>query len=157
MPQVKVKLPSGIIKEVEGLGNAWEALVRFEETKEAVAARVGGELADLSHPLTEDTVVEAVLATSPEGAVVLRHSTSHVMAQAVKELFPETKIAIGPAIEEGFYYDFDREVSFTDADLEKIEARMREIIARDLPFIREELPRGKAIELFNLSKYSFNA
>ena len=149
MPQVKVKLPSGIIKEVEGLGNAWEALVRFEETKEAVAARVGGELADLSHPLTEDTVVEAVLATSPEGAVVLRHSTSHVMAQAVKELFPETKIAIGPAIEEGFYYDFDREVSFTDADLEKIEARMREIIARDLPFIREELPRGKAIELFN--------
>ncbi len=149
MPQVKVKLPSGIIKEVEGLGNAWEALVRFEETKEAVAARVGGELADLSHPLTEDTVVEAVLANSAEGAVVLRHSTSHVMAQAVKELFPETKIAIGPAIEEGFYYDFDREVSFTDADLEKIEARMREIIARDLPFIREELPRGKAIELFN--------
>ncbi|MEE8449792.1 MAG: threonine--tRNA ligase [Thermodesulfobacteriota bacterium] len=149
MPQVKVKLPSGIIKEVEGLGNAWEALVRFEETKEAVAARVGGELADLSHPLTEDTVVEAVLANSAEGAEVLRHSTSHVMAQAVKELFPETKIAIGPAIEEGFYYDFDREVSFTDADLEKIEARMREIIARDLPFIREELPRGKAIELFN--------
>lgn len=134
---------------MEGLNNAWEALVKFDETKEAVAARVGGELTDLSHPLAEDTLVEPVFAASAEGTEVLRHSTSHVMAQAVKEIYPETKIAIGPATEEGFYYDFDRESSFTDADIEKIEARMREIVARDLPFVREELPREKAIELFD--------
>src|SRR5437016_4828238 len=78
----------------------------------------------------------------------LRHSTSHVMAQAVKRLFPEVKVAIGPAIEDGFYYDFDRAAPFTPEDLAKIEKVMGEIVKADLPFERKEMPRAEAIEFF---------
>src|SRR3989338_1750694 len=78
----------------------------------------------------------------------LRHSTSHIMAQAVKELFPSARLAIGPSIEEGFYYDFDLDKPFSADDLAKIEKKMQEIIKNDAPFIKEELPRKKAIELF---------
>ncbi len=85
---------------------------------------------------------------APEPLPTLRHSCAHVMAQAVKQLFPEVKLAIGPAIEEGFYYDFARPEPFTAEDLEKIEQRMREIIKADLPFVREELPRDRAIRFF---------
>src|SRR5215467_7346056 len=78
----------------------------------------------------------------------LRHSTSHVMAQAVKRLFPDVRVAIGPAIEDGFYYDFLKPTPFTPEDLEKIEGVMREIVKQDLPFVREEWPRSRAIEHF---------
>jgi threonyl-tRNA synthetase len=84
----------------------------------------------------------------PEPLPTLRHSTSHVMAQAVKQLFPEVRVAIGPAIEDGFYYDFARTTPFTPEDLEKIETRMREIVKKDLPFVREEWPREQAIRWF---------
>ncbi|MDD5573712.1 MAG: threonine--tRNA ligase, partial [Candidatus Omnitrophica bacterium] len=79
---------------------------------------------------------------------ILRHSCSHIMAQAVKSLWPEAKLGIGPSIEDGFYYDFDKTEPFAPEDLEKIEAKMRELIAADLPFIREELSKGEARELF---------
>ena len=84
----------------------------------------------------------------PEPLPTLRHSTSHVMAQAVKQLFPEVRVAIGPAIEDGFYYDFAKPAPFTPEELEKIEARMREIVKKDLPFVREEWPREQAIRWF---------
>src|SRR5258705_13330354 len=84
----------------------------------------------------------------PEPLPTLRHSTSHVMAQAVKRLFPEVKVAIGPAIEDGFYYDFDRAEPFTPEDLAKIEKVMGEIVKADLPFERKEMPRAEAIEFF---------
>src|SRR5713101_5528594 len=84
----------------------------------------------------------------PSPLPTLRHSTSHVMAQAVKRLFPDVKVAIGPAIEDGFYYDFAKATPFTPADLERIEAVMREIIAADHPFVREEMPREAAIQFF---------
>ena len=84
----------------------------------------------------------------PEPLPIVRHSTSHVMAQAVKRLFPDVKVAIGPSIEDGFYYDFSKPVPFTPGDLERVESVMREIIAADYPFIREEMPREAAIRFF---------
>jgi threonyl-tRNA synthetase len=84
----------------------------------------------------------------PEPLPTLRHSTSHVMAQAVKRLFPEVKVAIGPAIEDGFYYDFLKATPFTPEDLERIERVMREIVKSDLPFIREDMSRDRAIAFF---------
>jgi threonyl-tRNA synthetase len=113
-----------------------------------VAAKVNGRLVDLTAPITEDAMVEAVRIDSPEGLEILRHSASHVMAQAVKRLFPEAKVAIGPAIENGFYYDFEVDRPFTTEDLEKIEAAMKEIIQARIPFRRRELPREEAIRLF---------
>lgn len=113
-----------------------------------VAAKVNGRLVDLAAPITEDAMVEAVRIDSPEGLEILRHSASHVMAQAVKRLFPEAKVAIGPAIENGFYYDFQVDRPFTTEDLEKIEAAMKEIIQARIPFRRRELPREEAIRLF---------
>src|SRR5262245_12393200 len=84
----------------------------------------------------------------PEPLPTLRHSASHLMAQAVKQLFPEVKLAIGPAIEDGFYYDFAKSTPFTPEDLERIEARMGELAAADHPFVREEMPREAAIRFF---------
>jgi threonyl-tRNA synthetase len=113
-----------------------------------LAAKVDGELVDLGFPLENDATVEPVTFASPDGKEVLRHSASHLMAQAVKEIFPETKLAIGPAIEDGFYYDFDRGKAFTPEDLGRIEDRMREIAQRNLPLHREELSKEEARKLF---------
>ena len=101
-----------------------------------IAVKVNGNLFDLSSSLTEDATLEFIDCNSTEGQDILRHSTSHVMAQAVQELYPGVKITIGPSIENGFYYDFDYERPFTPEDLEKIDARMREIVAQDLPIQR---------------------
>jgi threonyl-tRNA synthetase len=113
-----------------------------------IAVRVNGNLLDLNAPLSDDATIEFITADSEEGHDILRHSTSHVMAQAVQELYPGVKISIGPSIENGFYYDFDYERPFNPEDLEKIEARMREIIAQDIPIKREVLPRQEALTLY---------
>jgi threonyl-tRNA synthetase len=116
----------------------------------AIAVRYGESLMDLSDlpGLPDDAEIEPVTVDSPEGLELYRHSTSHVMAHAVKDLFPDVKVAIGPAIEDGFYYDFDTERAFTPEDLERIEKRMKDIIKADTPFRRMVLPREEAIELF---------
>ncbi|MTI79702.1 MAG: threonine--tRNA ligase [Firmicutes bacterium] len=114
----------------------------------ALAGKVNGELVDLNHPINEDVNLEIVTFNDEEGQEVYRHSTSHVLAQAVQRLFPGTKLAIGPAIKDGFYYDFDSEHKFTPEDLEKIEAEMNKIIKQDLPFMRFELSREEAIQKF---------
>lgn len=114
----------------------------------ALALRVNGEMRDLSRPLTEDAVVAVVTAADADALELLRHDAAHVMAQAVQELFPGTQVTIGPAIENGFYYDFARDEPFTPADLATIEARMREIVGRDEPIIREEWDRAEAIAYF---------
>jgi threonyl-tRNA synthetase len=114
----------------------------------AIAARVNGALVDLTHPILVDAEVEVVTSSDPAALEILRHSTAHATAQAVQELFPGTRIAQGPVIEDGFYYDFDREAPFTPEDLEAIEARVREIIRRDLPVERLDLPREEAIAFF---------
>jgi threonyl-tRNA synthetase len=114
----------------------------------AVAAKVNGSIVDLALPLMESAVIEPVDTSSKEGLSVLRHSISHVMAQAVQDVFKGAKVTIGPSIEDGFYYDFEYSETFTLEDFEKIENRMKEIVAADYPFIREEMPREKAVELF---------
>ncbi|MFW6775129.1 threonine--tRNA ligase [Nocardioides sp. CPCC 205120] len=121
---------------------AWEL---FAEQPDVVAARVGGELRDLSHELADGDEVEAVEITSKDGLDILRHSTAHVLAQAVQALFPEAKLGIGPPITDGFYYDFDVETPFTPADLDKIETRMRKIIKENQRFSRRVTTDGDAL------------
>jgi threonyl-tRNA synthetase len=113
-----------------------------------VAAKVNGDLLDLSTSLTRDCTIAPIGLDTPEGLEILRHSTSHVMAEAVQTLFPGVKIAIGPAIESGFYYDFDTKEPFTPEDLTRIEAKMAELVAQDLPFVRREVPKDEALRLF---------
>lgn len=146
---VRVRFADGTSIEVPYGATVQEALAAWKKSQNGwVAARLNGRLLDLRAPIQESGTLEPLGADTPEGLEILRHSTSHIMAQAVQELFPGTKIAIGPAIENGFYYDFDGTHSFSPEDLEKIEAKMAEIIAAALPFERQELPREKAIELF---------
>lgn len=117
--------------------------------KNVLAARVDGRVVDLSAPVPEGAVVEAVTFESPEGREIYRHSASHLMAQAVKRLLPGAKVTIGPAIEDGYYYDFDIEPPLTEEDLPRIEAEMARIIGEDLPVRREELSRDEAVRLFS--------
>jgi threonyl-tRNA synthetase len=117
------------------------------EEREIIAVEVDGKGRDLSAPVEEGEITPVYI-NSDEGVSILRHSTAHVMAQAVKELFPETKITIGPAIETGFYYDFDYPPGFTEEDLPKIEKKMREIINKDIPIHRKVLKKAEAIDLF---------
>lgn len=113
-----------------------------------VAARIDGQMVDLVRRVETDAVVEGISSDSGEGLEILRHSTAHIMAQAVKMLFPEAKVAIGPAIENGFYYDFDVDRPFTQEDLERIEAKMKEIIAARQAVQRREMAREEAIRFF---------
>ncbi|HCX73802.1 MAG TPA: threonine--tRNA ligase [Candidatus Cloacimonas sp.] len=116
--------------------------------KQIITARVNGKLVDLNHPLNQDAKIVLYKFNSAEGREVYWHSTAHLMAQAVKELFPDVKVTIGPAIETGFYYDFDKEVPFTDADLEKIENKMIELSKENLEYHRQELPKKEAEQIF---------
>ncbi|HDJ27942.1 MAG TPA: threonine--tRNA ligase [Proteobacteria bacterium] len=113
-----------------------------------VAAKVDGIPRDLSTVPQAGSNIELITIDSPEGLDILRHSAAHVMAEAVKELFPEVKVTIGPAIENGFYYDFDREQPFTPEDLKKIEKKMKELIKKNQPFSRREVSREKALKQF---------
>ncbi len=117
-------------------------------SRDVVAARVNGKVVDLSRPLEEDAVLEPVAADSPEGLDVLRHSTAHLMAQAVQSLYPGTQVTIGPTIEDGFFYDFAPPAPFTVEDLPKIEAKMRELAKANLKVERIEVARAEAIERF---------
>jgi threonyl-tRNA synthetase len=120
---------------------------------EAIAARVDGELRDLSFVPVSDAAVEAVLPSEDEGLHVLRHSTAHVLAQAVCDMRPGAKYAIGPAIEDGFYYDFELVEPLSSDDLAAIEARMREVVSADIPFVREELTRAQALDRLSDQPY----
>ncbi len=133
-------------KPVTGLDVA-ESIGR-KLAKDAVAIRIDGELRDLSRELPEEATVEIVTRDSEDGLELLRHDAAHIMAEAVKELYPETQVTIGPAIENGFYYDFAREMPFTPEDLEKIESRMRDIVARDERIVREVWDRDEAVRYF---------
>jgi len=123
--------------------------------KSAVAAKVNGVKVDLSFPVKEDADVEPIDIGTKEGLDILRHSISHVMAQAVQASFAGVKVSIGPSIEDGFYYDFDYSETFTPEDLQKIEKKMWEIVEADLPFIRREVSREEAVELFRKKGESY--
>jgi len=116
--------------------------------KETIAAQVDGTLLDLSRTMDKDAGVSFISVRSKKGLEILRHSASHVMAQAVKELFPTVKLTFGPSTENGFYYDFDYDRTFTTQDLEVIEKKMSEIVAKDEPFIRKEVSKEEAIKTF---------
>ena len=124
-------------------------LVSGKQRKQTLAVKCNGKVIDLSTPLTEDVNLELIFAQSEAGQEILRHSTAHIMALAVKELFGEqVKVAIGPAIEDGFYYDFDRKKPFSSDEFEQIENKMTEIVNASLPFIRQEMSRVEAIRFF---------
>jgi threonyl-tRNA synthetase len=142
---VTVTLPGGEKRSVPAGSSPREIL---PHAAQAVAAKVNGKVVDLSRPVTVDCQIEAIVPSSAEGLDVLRHSSAHLMAQAVKRLFPEVQITIGPVIENGFYYDFKHDRAFTPEDLERIEAEMKKIVAEDLTVTREEVPRDDAVRLF---------
>lgn len=145
-----VTLPDGSKREYEGPVTVAQvaASIGAGLAKAALAGRVDGKLVDLSHVIDGDAAVEIITARDPEGLEIIRHSTAHLMAQAVKELFPEAQVTIGPAIENGFYYDFSYTRAFTPEDLKAIEARMDELVKKNIPIVREEMPREEAIDFF---------
>ncbi len=148
MPEIR--LPDGSVRSfaqsLTGLELAQE--IGPGLAKAALGLRVNGELRDLSAVLDQDAAVAIITNRDPEGLEIIRHSTAHLMAQAVKELFPDVQVTIGPVIENGFYYDFASSKPFTPEDLERISAKMRELIAADLPVRREVWSREEAIARF---------
>lgn len=117
-------------------------------SKAAIAGEVNGKLVDLSYPITTDAKVRILTGKDPEGLEIIRHSAAHLLAHAVKKLFPSVKVTIGPVIEDGFYYDFDYQESFGTEDLEKIEKKMQELAQANFPVFRKELSRDEASALF---------
>ena len=148
---MKVKLLDGSIKELEEGSDSYSLAVSISKklAKEAVAAKINGKLVDLSHRLKENDQVEIIIADSEEGIEIIRHSTAHVMAQAVKKIYKNVKLAIGPTIKNGFYYDFDLDISLTQDDLKKIEDEMNKIISKDLKFKRTEVSRKEALKFMS--------
>ncbi|MYS05718.1 threonine--tRNA ligase, partial [Streptomyces sp. SID6041] len=136
MSEVRVTVQSASEAEERAVSAGTTAGALFADDRTIIAARVAGELKDLSYELADGDVVEGVEISSPDGLDILRHSTAHVMAQAVQELFPEAKLGIGPPVRDGFYYDFDVEKPFTPEDLKVIEKKMQEIQKRGQRFAR---------------------
>ncbi len=145
-----ITFPDGSTREYdEGVTGAdIAASIGPRLAKAAVAVKLDGKAIDLSRPITKSGTVEVVTDSSEDGRHVMRHSAAHVMAQAVLDLYPGAKFAIGPPITDGFYYDFQVDEPFTPEDLERIETRMAEIIEEDQPFEREELSSAEALEIF---------
>jgi threonyl-tRNA synthetase len=152
MQTITIKLPGQASHTIESGKSVATVFQELHIFSEAVAAQVNGNPVDLNTPLRADCEIIPVVNSSDAGKDILRHSAAHVMAQAVKALYPGVKIAIGPSIENGFYYDFDYDAAFTPDDLDKIEKKMHEIIAQDLPFTRIETDRQNAIKIFTEKK-----
>lgn len=148
---IKVKLIDGCMKEIEEGSNGYSlaASISKKLAKEAIAAKINGKLVDLNHGLKNDDKVEIITADSEDGIEIIRHSTAHVMAQAVKRIYGNVKLAIGPTIKNGFYYDFDLDISLTQDDLKKIEDEMNKIINEDLKFKRDDVSREEALKIMS--------
>ena len=154
-----ITLPDGSIRRFDGpvTGTAVAASIGPGLAKAALAMRVDGALQDLSRPIEHDANVVFVTRRDPDALDLIRHDTAHVLAEAVQGLFPGTQVTIGPSIENGFYYDFARNEPFTPEDFPRIEARMREIVARNAPFEREVWDRDDAIQFFRDRGESYKA
>src|SRR6266849_2677493 len=150
MSNFQVTLPDGSVQSVAAgaapIDVARSISPRLAE--DALVARVNGELWDLKRPLERDSSVQILTPKNPEALEVYRHSTAHLLAAAVLELFPETKLGVGPAIENGFYYDFQRSQAFSPEDLEKIEKKMWELQAQDLPYERKYMRKEEGLKLY---------
>ena len=147
---ITITLPDGSTKEIERGTTVLQVAESIGAglARAALAGRVDGQAVDLSYPVASDAAVEILTFSDDDGKEVYWHSTAHVMAQAVQDLFPTAKVTIGPPIENGFYYDFDVDRPFTPDELKKIEARMLEIVKEDQPFSREEVSRDEASARF---------
>src|SRR6202795_1295028 len=150
METIQITLPDGAVRDVPGGTTAAEIANQISPrlAKEALVARTNGELIDLSRPLDHNTNLSILTAKDPDAVQVFRHSAAHLLAAAVLELFPNVKLGIGPPIENGFFYEFVREEPFTPDDLGKIEAKMRELAAKDIPNERKMIPKPEALELY---------
>lgn len=114
----------------------------------ALAGKVNGKLVDTNYVIEDDAELAIITERDEEGLDIIRHSTSHLLAQAVKQLYPDAQVTIGPVIDDGFYYDFSYPKGFTPEDLEKIEKRMEELVKQDLQVVREEVTRDAAVQIF---------
>nr|MDQ3386545.1 TGS domain-containing protein [Actinomycetota bacterium] len=150
-----VRLPDGKQLEIESGERARDVVEKIGPrlARDAVVAKLNGDLIDLDAPLNGGGDFEVVTKDSPEGLYVLRHSTAHAMAQAITELYPGSKLTIGPPIQDGFYYDIEVEGRITDDDLPRIEEKMREVVERDLPVVREEVSKAEAADLYRDNPY----
>ncbi len=157
MPEIR--LPDGSKRQFESNVTVAEVAQNIGAglARAALAGRVNDQLVDLSFVIHEDSDLAIITDKNPEGLEVIRHSTAHLLAYAVKELFPEAQVTIGPVIEHGFYYDFSYTRPFTPEDLEKIEKKMTEIANRDLPITRKVLPRNDAVKYFKSIKENYKA
>ncbi len=150
MANIQVTLPDGSVQSVAAGSTPLDVAKNISPrlADDAIVARVNGNLWDLTRPFDSDAKLEILTTKSPDALEVYRHSTAHLLAAAVLELYPETKLGIGPPIDTGFYYDFQRPTAFTPEDLEKIEKKMWEIQARDLPYERQYMEKQKGLELY---------
>ena len=147
---VAITLPNGDIKQFDGQTSVMEVAQSIGAglAKATVAGRVNGKLVDACDPITEDASVQIITPKDEEGVEIIRHSTAHLLGHAVKQLYPEVKMVIGPVIEEGFYYDIYSERPFTPEDMEKIEARMTQLINQDYDVIKKMTSRDEVIKVF---------
>src|SRR5881275_3726806 len=145
-----IRLPDGAIKTFDAPVSVAEVASSIGPglAKAALAGKVDGKVVDTSSVIDHDAALAIVTDKDSEGLEVLRHSTAHLLAYAVKELFPEAQVTIGPVIEDGFYYDFSYKRPFTPEDLQAIEKRMAELAKRDIPVAREEWKRDDAVKFF---------
>ena len=156
---LRLTLPDGTVKEFSASVTGLELAASIGKglAAAALAVKLDGELRDLLRPIEKDAKVEIVTRKSPEALELIRHDTAHILAEAVQELFPGTQVTIGPNVENGFYYDFARAEPFSTDDFPKIEAKMREIVARDAPLVREEWSRDEAIKFFESKGEKYKA
>ncbi|MBM3264022.1 MAG: threonine--tRNA ligase [candidate division Zixibacteria bacterium] len=154
---IRITLPDGKQLEVPSGSSVSSVVERIGSglARAALAARVDGKPVDLAYPIREDAALEVLTFDRPEGQEVYWHSSAHLMAQAVKDLFPETRLTIGPPIQNGFYYDFDKPVPFTEDDLRRIETHMTELAGADLPIRRRDVSRDEALDLFGKRNESY--
>ena len=152
---IKITLKDGSQMKVEERLSILEIAKKISEglARVATCGEINGEVKDLRTVINEDCTLNILTFDSLNGKKAYWHTTSHIMAQAVMRLFPDTKFAIGPAIDEGFYYDFDSSAAFNDEDKEKIEAEMKKIIKEDLPIERFSLPKEEALKLMEGQPY----
>ncbi|MDP7239557.1 MAG: TGS domain-containing protein, partial [Candidatus Latescibacteria bacterium] len=150
MNNIQITLPDKSVKEIKQGSTSADLARSIGEglLRASIAAKVDGDVVDLHFPINASTKVEILTSKNPEAQEILLHSAAHLMAQAVKELYPSAKIAIGPALADRFYYDIDVDVSINDEALEKIEKKMKELAKQNMQIERVELSRNDALEKF---------
>src|ERR671926_675652 len=156
---ITLTFPDGATRQFDSgsTGRAIAEGIAKSLAKRTVAMALDGEVADLNDPVERDAKIEFVSRDDPRALELIRHDAAHVLAEAVQTLYPGTQVTIGPVIENGFYYDFARPEPFTPEDFAAIEARMREIIARNAPFVRSVMPREEAIAFFEARGEKYKA